>query len=105
MRERGFTYQIRPDGKVSNFYNALITNKSSENQSIKITSSLGEIIKVNQDEEIKAGEKTEWKFFIVADPDKVQEGRNMISINFYKNSNIVRTEEISFLAPGKGKKE
>ena len=105
MRERGFTYQIRPDGKVSNFYNALITNKSSENQSIKITSSLGEIIKVNQDEEIKAGEKTEWKFFIVADPDKVQEGRNMISINFYKNSNIVRTEEISFLAPGKGKRE
>ena len=101
MRERGFTFQVRPDGKISNFYSAIITNKSIKVSAIKITSSLGEIVKVDSDENIDPGKQTEWKFFIIADPENVKEGRNKITINFTKNSEIIRSEEVSFLAPRK----
>lgn len=105
LRARGFTYQVRPDGQVSNLYNAVITNKSSEPAYIDILTSIGKVVKVDPKNQIAPGKQVEWKFFIFVPPEKLREGRNNIKIKFVQDKQIFQTDEISFLAPGKGNKK
>jgi polyferredoxin len=105
LRARGFTYQVRPDGNISNLYTAMITNKSSEVAKIEIECDMGQIVKVEPKSEITGGMKKEWKFFIFIEPEKLSQGRNNITVNFKKDSEIIKSETISFLAPGKGDKK
>jgi len=101
LRARGFTFQERPDGKISNLYSAMMTNKTSEPAEISVVSSDGVIVHAGENRIVPAGKELEWKFFVIIAPDKLKAGRNDIIITFTRNGEILRKEKISFLSPDK----
>jgi cytochrome c oxidase accessory protein FixG len=102
LRARGFTYQLREHGKITNLYSVVITNKTSHTRDIQIDCPQGEIIKVNSQSNVAAGQAAEWKFFVAINPETLNGRRHNIFINFIIDQQGTHTEEISFLAPGKG---
>ena len=79
----------------------MLSNKTAKEVRIEIKCNEGEVITVS-DSTVTANQKVEIKFFIVVEPSKLSAGRNNVNIDFSTDTQIIRRDTISFLAPNKG---
>ena len=103
LRERGMTYQLRDDNKISNLFQVNFINKTFSDVKIEIKLAggvEGEIQQVgNQSEMVPASEKVVNKYFFILDRAQLTGAKTKIEIEVYANGELINTEKTNFLGP------
>lgn len=103
LREAGLTWQVRPDGKVSNLYQVKILNKTNDALpvSLVLDGLPGELQFVgNAPGLVPAGGMLEQKFFVIVSPDTWSQGRSHpIEILLKSGDETMQTMKSTFMTP------
>jgi cytochrome c oxidase accessory protein FixG len=101
MRAPGLTYQLQPNGLVSNLYNLQIVNKSPDNATIlvKIKDNAGVVRQVGNATTVLAAEVGNVSFFVDKPRAQLRTGNNPLTVELWVGNQLEQTITTSFLAP------
>jgi polyferredoxin len=101
LRASGTLYQQRPDGTVSNLYNAELVNKTSETINFKIESASknATIQYINPQHIIKKGESLKITFFLILPQKQITKYKSEIAFKVIANGKTAGTAQSAFIAP------
>lgn len=101
-KKRGSTYQVLPDGQLSNIYELNLTNKTKDTFEIvlQLEEGLNGTVKMNRIPfELMPEEQTKENIVIKLDSKELTRGRTRLDIVIYGNGKKVQTVETSFVGP------
>ena len=101
LRASGTLYQERPDGTVSNLYNAELINKTPNSIKFKISSDNPEakIVYINPATTIRKGENLKITFFVILPQKRIKDYKSEIAFKVTANGKIVSKARTTFIAP------
>lgn len=101
LRASGTLYQQRPDGTVSNLYNAELVNKTSETIEfqIKSTNKNAVIEYINPQHTIKKGESLKITFFLILPQKQITKYKSEIAFKVIALGKTAGTAQSAFIAP------
>ncbi|MEX1190482.1 MAG: cytochrome c oxidase accessory protein CcoG [Brumimicrobium sp.] len=101
LKQRGSTYQVLDDGKLSNIYEINLTNKSKNEYKItlELKDSNGEIDLAKKALTLGPEEQLKERFIIKLPRDEIGKGKNRVFINVIGNGEKMLTKQTSFIGP------
>lgn len=100
LRSQGQTFQLLPDGRVSNLYNVKLANKTRKEVPLvlKLENIKGEIQMI---QEIKVPKESYFQtsFFVKLNQSEISRRKTPIKIGVYENGKLIKTCKATFLAP------
>ncbi|MEX2485918.1 MAG: cytochrome c oxidase accessory protein CcoG [Brumimicrobium sp.] len=101
LKQRGSTYQVLDDGKLSNIYEINLTNKSKNEYKItlELKDSNGEIDLAKKALTLGPEEQLKERFIIKLPRDEIGRGKNRVFINVIGNGEKMLTKQTSFIGP------
>ncbi len=104
LRVRGTTYQVMPDGKVTNMFEARFMNKTGRSMdgSLKLLNVEGELLYSDQHMQMEPQEEANTIVVITLPPDQLRGKETKVKLGLMVDGKVVDTHSTSFLAPGGG---
>lgn len=101
IRQRGTTYQLTNDGKVSNIFEINLTNKTSKNYvvTLKLDDPDGEIEMVVDKFKLKKEFYLKERFIIKLPMDKIDHGKTILHVQIIGNGEVIETVKTKFIGP------
>ena len=101
LRQRGSTYQITNDGKISNIFEINLTNKTQKDYTVtlKLEHSDAEIDLVVEDLVLKSEDYLKERFIMKLPIDKVTTGKEIITVIVYGNGREIDRVDTKFIGP------
>ncbi|MFM6953711.1 MAG: cytochrome c oxidase accessory protein CcoG [Sphingobacteriaceae bacterium] len=101
LRAGGTLYQERPDGTVSNLYNAEFVNKTSGDIafSLESTDPNYKIQTITQERLIKRGDILKLTFFLITNPKHIKTYKSDVTLHIVSKNKVVDKVETTFIAP------
>jgi len=100
LRSQGQTFQLLPDGRVSNLYNVKLANKTRKEVPLvlKLENIKGEIQMI---QEIKVPKESYFQtsFFVKLNKSEIGRRKTPIKIGVYEDGKLIKTCKATFLAP------
>lgn len=99
LRVPGQLYQERPDGRLSNLFNAQILNKTQEDMTLTLKlDGKGEVSMVGQQQSITvpAGEKSSIVFFIEMDKADITQRKTDLKVSIMDGEKVLKTNKTTF---------
>jgi cytochrome c oxidase accessory protein FixG len=102
LRTPGMTFQVQPNGIISNLYSIKFTNKTFDKASIflKLENSEGEIKIIGNDVVLEPNAVSETKFLVLIHKDKLKKMNTPLVIGLYNNHEKFNEYKSTFLGPG-----
>lgn len=101
-KKRGSTYQVLPDGQLSNIYELNLTNKTKDTFDIVLIleEGLDGTVKMNTVPfQLLPEEKAKENIVIKLNPKELSRGRTRLDVEIFGNGKKVQTVETSFVGP------
>jgi cytochrome c oxidase accessory protein FixG len=101
LRATGSSYQLRPDGTVSNLYTLELLNKSGREIDFEIApaDSKMQIQLVNKITRLGRDGSAKLSFFLIGDRKDIETYKTKIKVNILSEGKIVETMKTTFIAP------
>ena len=101
LRAKGTSYQVSPDGTVSNLYNLELINKSGNELPFTLESSDANfsIKLVNTREALAKDEIAQFSFFLIASSENIETYKTDIKIQVVSEGKTLETLKTTFIAP------
>jgi cytochrome c oxidase accessory protein FixG len=100
LRSQGQTFQLLPDGRISNLYNVKLANKTRKEVplTLKLENAAGEIQMIQQ---IIVPEESYFQtsFFVKLNRSEIRKRKMPVKIGVYENGKLIKTCKTTFLAP------
>ncbi|MBK1439594.1 cytochrome c oxidase accessory protein CcoG [Parapedobacter sp. ISTM3] len=104
LRAKGSTYQIRPDGTVSNLYSVALINKTHQDMPFRLVAAEENftVHVVNKIDELKGGGTAQLSFFLISPQRAIQSYKTNVKVNVVVAGKVVETMKTTFVAPPGG---
>ncbi|MDF3131012.1 cytochrome c oxidase accessory protein CcoG [Kiritimatiellaeota bacterium B1221] len=104
LRVRGTTFQVMPDGKVTNMFEARFMNKTGRKMdgSLKLLNVEGELLYSDQHMQMNPQEEANTIVVITLAPDQLRGKETRVTLGLMVDEKVVDTHTTNFLAPGGG---
>ncbi|MGV3509428.1 MAG: FixG Ig-like domain-containing protein, partial [Sphingobacteriaceae bacterium] len=101
LRAGGTLYQERPDGTVSNLYNAELVNKTAHPIKFKLVPVKDgtKIQFIRKEDTIEKGKSIKLTFFIIRPQKEIEKYKSDVELNVLTNGKIVEELSTTFIAP------
>ena len=101
LRAGGTLYQERPDGTVSNLYNAELVNKTAHPIKFKLVPVKDgtKIQFIRKEDTIEKGKSIKLTFFIIRPQKEIEKYKSDVELNVLSNGKIVEELSTTFIAP------
>jgi len=101
IRQRGTTYQLTNDGRVSNIYEINLTNKTNKNYvvTLKLDDPDGEIEMVVDKFKLKKEFYLKERFIIKLPMEKIDHGKTILHVQIIGNGKVIETVKTKFIGP------
>lgn len=101
FRQRGTTYQIMESGDVSNIFEFVLTNKTSEKYKVVLKTDHpdAKIVLINKHMVLKPESELKDRFILMLPLDKVDHGKEKVNIQVFGNGKEIQDIEVKFIAP------
>lgn len=101
LRQSGSTYQVTEDGRISNIFEIILTNKTKNeyNISLKTDDSNVEVVMAVSAIKLKPQKKTTERFIIKIKPDLIVNGKNEIWLKVISNGEELDKIKIKIIGP------
>lgn len=101
LRQRGTTYQMTEDHKVSNIFELNLTNKTKNDYKIKLVldNPKGSIEIARKNLMLGKEQHLKERFVVKLPLDEVKSGKEMITVHIYGNGREIEKQEIKFIGP------
>ncbi|SEK75120.1 cytochrome c oxidase accessory protein CcoG [Parapedobacter koreensis] len=104
LRAKGSSYQIRPDGTVSNLYSLELINKTHQDMPFELVAAAENftVQVVNKIDELKSGGTAQLSFFLITAQREVQAYKTNVKVNVMVDGRVLETMKTTFVAPPGG---
>ncbi len=101
LRATGSTYQMRPDGTVSNLYTLELMNKSGREIGFELVPDAPdlEIQLVNKIDKLKKDGSAKMSFFLIGKKENVKSYKTKVGVNVVSGGKVVEKLKTTFIAP------
>jgi cytochrome c oxidase accessory protein FixG len=101
MRQRGSTYQMTADGKVSNIFEIDLTNKTNKDYwvHLQLEENIGEIEMVVKHMKLKKESFLKERFIIKLPLSKIENGKQILHVKVIGNNKEIETVKTKFIGP------
>lgn len=101
LRATGSSYQLRPDGTVSNLYTLELLNKSGREIDFEIVPATADmdIQLVNNISTLNKDGSAKLSFFMIADRKDIESYKTPVKVHILSDGKIVETMKTTFIAP------
>lgn len=101
MRQRGTTYQMTADGKVSNIYEINLINKTKTDYivTLKLDDKDGTIETVVKKLKLKKEDQLKERFIIKLPYESLKNGKRILKVHVYGNGKEIQTVKTKFIGP------
>jgi cytochrome c oxidase accessory protein FixG len=101
MRQRGSTYQMTADGRVSNIFEIDLTNKTNKDYwvHLQLEENIGEIEMVVKHMELKRESFLKERFIIKLPLSKIENGKRILHVKVIGNNKEIETVKTKFIGP------
>jgi cytochrome c oxidase accessory protein FixG len=101
MRQRGSTYQMTADGRVSNIFEIDLTNKTNKDYwvHLQLEENIGEIEMVVKHMKLKRESFLKERFIIKLPLSKIENGKRILHVKVIGNNKEIETVKTKFIGP------